>query len=368
MKKIMEQYTEIIHDYFSMDKGRFYCKNTTDFFDEINIFWLCEYENLMRKLQKQSDELRTYHFCKTSNDIQNIIERSSLFADKIIIPDMNILMGAGLNQNNHQISYETALGFSSVIYELTDWINEGIVVVIPNRFNGSLNYCMDSSQINSFINIFISKDGDTLPPTEENLRTFTANDFLNSSSSYRAIPSTNHPEWWKNVVKVLQEDEKKLGSDVVNIASINSLNLNFLNNVPLEFVKEIRDKGYLAELRQYFKTKFKDIETSPFDSDFANKVNDISIDIKDEIIIHEHEWNEIKRELKDTLAVKASMGVVMGTATTLVSGGMSFASLLGLISGSIPIGSGIPDIINYINKKRNLKKNGIHLLFELNKK
>ncbi len=65
--------------------------------------------------------------------------------------------------------------------------------------------------------------------------------------------------------------------------------------------------------------------------------------------------------------VPRPVGVATGTATTLVSGGMSFASLLGLISASIPVGSGISDIINYINKRRNLKMNGIHLLFELNK-
>ncbi len=312
MKKIMEGYTEIINDYFYMNSGGFICKDATDFFNELNTFWLCEYENLMNKLQKQSDELRIHHSPKTSNDVRNTIERSSLFADKIIIPDMNVLMGAGLNKSNYQTSCEIALGFSSVIYELTDWINEGIVVVIPNRFHGSLNYCMDSSQIESFKSHLRSKDEIFLRPNDENIKTFSANDILNSSSSYRAIPSTDHPEIWNSIEKILQNDERKLGSDVVNIASINSLNLDFLNNVPLDFAKEIRDKGYLAELRQYFKTKFKDIESLPFDYDFANKVNDISIDIKDEISIHEHEWDEIKRELKDTLYIKASVGVALG--------------------------------------------------------
>lgn len=366
MKQIMEEYTEIVNDYILMKNGKFLCEDAKDLFNELDTFWLCEYDNLMNKLQKQSDELRTYHFSKTSNDVQNIIERSSLFADKIIIPDMSVLMGAGLNPSNYQMSYETALGFLSVVYELTDWINEGIVVVIPNRLNGSLNYSMDSSQIESLMSHFKIQEGHTAP-TIESAKMFTANDVLNSSSSYRAIPSTNHSEMWEHIVKILKDDEKKIGSDMVNITSMNSLNLNFLNNVPLDFAKEIRDKGYLAELRKYFKTKFKDIETLPFDSDFANKVNDISIDIKDEISIHEHEWDEIKRELLDTLAIKVSAGVMMGTATTLVSGGMSFASLLGLIGGSIPAGSGITDIINYINKRRDLKMNGIHLLFELNK-
>ncbi|MCM1987483.1 hypothetical protein [Methanococcoides seepicolus] len=188
---------------------------------------------------------------------------------------------------------------------------------------------------------------------------------LVSSGSYKAIPSTNNSIIWENLINIIEEDEAKLGSDIINIAAMNSLSLNFLNDVPFDFAKELRDKGYLAELRQYLKKKFKDIEASPNDSDFKHKINDISIDIMDEITMHEHEWDDIRKELRDSIAIKSVASVVAGTTTAVVTGGMPLSSLFGVVGGSIPIASSSKDILRYLNNRRSLKKNGIHLFFDL---
>ena len=358
MKKIMEEYTEIVNDNIYTQSGKGFCN--TDVFEELKSFWLSEYQNLVDKLDKENNELRTYHFCKTSNDMQNIIGRSSLFADRIIIPDMTVLMGLGITAESYQYTKETVLGFLSVISELTDWINEGIVLVVPNRINGILNYSMDKKEVKRF-----SKYATATTLSADYAQKFHAHDILISSGSYKAIPSTNNSIVWQNIIKIIEDDEKKLGNDVVNIAAMNSLDLNFLNDVPFDFAKELRDKGYLANLRQYLKKKFKDIETSPNDSDFKYKINEISIDIKDEISMHEHEWDDIKKELRDTVAIKTVASVVAGTTTAVVTGGMPLSSLFGVVGGSIPIASSAKDIVRYLNNRRYLKKNGINLFFEL---
>ncbi|MCM1987482.1 hypothetical protein [Methanococcoides seepicolus] len=155
MKKIMEEYTEIVNDNIYTQSGKWFCD--TGVFEELKSFWLSEYQNLVDKLGTENNELRTYHICQTSNDLQNIIERSSLFADRIIIPDMTVLMGIGLTAEHYQYTQETVLGFLSVISELTDWINEGIVVVVPNRLNGALNYSMDQREIKRFFKVYYYK-------------------------------------------------------------------------------------------------------------------------------------------------------------------------------------------------------------------
>lgn len=354
----MEEYTEIVNENLFTQNGKHFFYEKV--FEELQSFWLCEYQNLVDKLEEKNNELRTYHFCQNLNDMHNIIERSSLFADRIVIPDATVIMGLGLKPENYQNSLKIAYGFLSVVSELTEWINEGIVIVVPNRLNGIFNYSMDKKQVKCF-----SKYMTADKSSSDYGKRLHAHDMLISSGSYNAVPSTNNPIVWENIIKLIEEDTKNLGSDFVNIAAINSLDLNFLNDVPFDFAKELRDKGYLAELRQYLKTKFKDIETSPNDPDFQYKINEISIDIKDELSMHEHEWDEVKKELRTAVTVKTTSGVVAGTITAVVAGGMSLSSLLGLVGGGIPIASSADDIIRYINNRQSLKKNGIHLFFEL---
>lgn len=354
----MQEYTEIVNSNIYTQNGKYYCKETV--FDDLRTFWLCEYQNLADKLDKSNDELRTYHFCKSTNDVQKVVERSALFADRIIIPDITPLMGVGLTQGNYQQSLEMSIRFLSVISELTDWINEGIVVIIPSRFFGSANYSMDIKQNDSFLEYINPKDFFI-----KNIEKFPVQDMLFSSGSYNAIPSTNHPIIWNHLTEIILEEEKKLGGDIINIAAINSLNLNFLNDVPFDLVKKYRDKGYLAELRQYMKNKFKSITTYPNDSDFQYKIKDISVDINDEIIAHEHEWNDIRQDLRKGFTMTATGGVVAGLISAIITAGTPGSSLLGVVGGSIPITSGVNDFKNYFKEKRKLKRNGIHLLFDI---
>lgn len=354
----MEEYTEIVNENMYTENGKCYCQDTV--FSDLTTFWLCEYQNLAEKLQKDDNKLKTYHFCKTANDIENIVGRSSLFADRIVIPDTTTLMGVGLIPENYQLSFETSMGFLSVVSELTDWINEGIVVIIPSRFTGAVNYSMDKTQIDLF-----SEYVDIEKPYSESVAKFPVQDMLFSSGSYNAIPSTNHPIVWEHINKIISDEEQELGKEVINLAAINSLNLNFLNDVPLDLVKEYRDKGYLAKLRQYMRNKFKSIETYPNDSDFQYKIQEISTEIKEEVSIHELEWDDIRKDLKTNLKMTVAGGVVAGGMSATITAGTPISTVLGAVAGCIPTAMAVTDIKNFLTEKRNLKRNGIHLLFDL---
>lgn len=53
------------------------------------------------------------------------------------------------------------------------------------------------------------------------------------------------------------------------------------------------------------------------DSNFPYKIKEISTEINDEITMHEHEWTEVKRELRNNLAIGIT-GVAAGIVSTLV--------------------------------------------------
>lgn len=376
MQKIMEEYTSIINEYIFRDNKKIIYRDESGLFEELNTFWLCEYQHLVNKLQRDNNELRTYSHYQTVDDIKNIVERSALYADKIIIPDISVGMGVGfippknISMWPSDFKSKASLDFLSVVSEFTDWINEGIVVIIPDRLHGIINYDLVPEQRNEFYkkyhldNESLLFGFNCLDPDIDRLYKLVAKEILSSSGAYGAFPSTNTPAMWNQIIEVYKEDEIKLGRDITNIAAMNSLELNFLNNVPLNFAKDLRNRGYLAELRKYIREKFKDIQMSPNDSNFPYKIKEISTEINDEITMHEHEWTEVKRELRNNLAIGIT-GVAAGTVSTLVTEGISTFALLGILGASMPFTA--KEIIQCLKNQRNLKKNGIHLLFELKK-
>lgn len=374
MTNPINEYIEILDNYIIEKNKEIIISNQNELLVNLESFWVCEYQNILEKMQNESGGLRTFHFGDYLNNFDNLkktVNRYSLFSDEIVIFDPTPILNVSTKipcyskQNQNSITE-----YLTTIYELKDWIEEGIVTILPSCFFGAHRHCVNLDHENNWKNAVLNEIHEvhsTQRKDDEKVADYTiAIDFLYSSSSYRAIPSTDQKKLWNNIMKKIEFDEKHLNRNSLNLVALEKINLNFLNDVPFDFAKKIRDEGYLSELRHYFGKHFNQIEITPEKSDFDELIKNFSIEINDEINRHEHEWKDIKSEMKRNVAVKSSsLMIAAGIITSASTYGLSIPTWMGILGTVLPAGSGIQDIIEYINKKRKVHRNGVNLLFEL---
>ncbi|MDP3177670.1 MAG: SEC-C metal-binding domain-containing protein [Spirochaetaceae bacterium] len=141
-----------------------------------------------------------------------------------------------------------------------------------------------------------------------------------------AFPYTNRRSTWK----VLLESREDL-SEVSQVWSplttaFQSLDFKFLNNVDLEFARQIREEERLASFRNYLRKVWVGVKGEPD----LGKMDGLARDFRDELTdayrSAQADWDEIDRDLLKT-ASATTFGVGMATAvgSALVTGGLSLA-------------------------------------------
>ena len=373
MTNPINEYIEILDNYIIEKNKEIIISNQNELLVNLESFWVCEYQNILEKMQNESSGLRTFHFGDYLNNFDNLkktVNRYSLFSDEIVIFDPTPVLNINTKSPFHdKVNQKSITEYVTTIYELKDWINEGIVTILPSCSFGAHRHCVNLDYENNWRNAVLKEIDEvysTQSKYDENVAEYTiAIDFLYSSSSYRAIPSTDQRQLWSNMMKKIKFDEKHLNKNSLDLVALEKINLNFLNNVPIDFAKKIRDEGYLSELRHYFRKNFNQIEITPEKSDFDELIKNFSIEINDEINRHEHEWKDIKLEMKRNVAIKTSFSIAAGIITSASTFGLSIPTWIGLLGTTLPAGSGIQDIVEYVNKKRKVHRNGVNLLFEL---
>lgn len=400
MKDIMNEYLEILDIYIKEKNGVLNLNDPGELLLLIDSFWMNNFQKMLDYLKEPTKSLRTYHEF-FGQDVTKAVGRVSLFSDEIIISDHFVTASRNLRpnfklQNADHLRY--AFSFIKNIYELREWINEGIVIVVPSSpstdfatsqhdgMSTRLNYDELLRQDIKEIGLTEKKYWDiVLDPkrsylkerdwdfnnsnTKQLLEAYSLNGVngcLFTSELYQSFPCTNEINFWKALMNKIGRDARVLKNDSLCTSALINTNTNFLNDVPIDFAKKMRDEGYLSELRIFFREKFNQIKTTPDKDDFYDIVSGLSSEINDEVVHCEHEWKSMKDKMIKNVAIKLSYGIIGGVLTTAPTFGLTVPGWLGFIIGAgLPTGCKMDEILEYINLRNKRHLNGINLLVDL---
>lgn len=399
MKNIMDEYLGILDLYITEQNGILYIDSPDQLLLAIDSFWMINFQKMLDYLKEPTNSLRTYHEF-FGQDITKDVTRISLFSDEIIISDHSVTASRNLRpnfklQNTGRLSY--AFSFIKNIYELREWINEGIVIIVPSSPSPDFVTC-DYDGINTrliydeilrqdikkigltekqYWDIVFDPRRDSIkekdwsfnnPNTRQLLEAYSlnaVNQFLFSSELYQSSPCTNDINYWKALMNKIERDSRVLDNNSLCTSALINTKTNFLNDVPLTFAKEMRDEGYLSELRIFFREKFNQVKSTPDKDDFYDIVRGLSSEINDEVARCEREWKSMKNEMIKNVAVKSSIGIASGVLTAAPTYGLSIPGWLALLGPLLSAGSAVDDILEYINLRNKKHLNGINLLVDL---
>jgi hypothetical protein len=399
MKNVMDEYLEILDIYIGEQNGTLYINHPEELLLVIDSFWMNNFQEMLDYLKEPTNSLRTYHEF-FGQDVTKDVSRISLFSDEIIISDHFVTASRQLRPNfelRNADRFRYAFSFIKNIYELREWINEGIVIVVPSSPSTDFATC-EHNGIKTRLSYdeILRQDIKEIGLTEEeywdivlnpkraylnekdwnfnNLNTKQllqayslngVNGFLFSSELYQSSPCTNDINFWKALMDKIERDARVLDSNSLYASTLINTKANFLNDVPIEFAKKMRDEGYLSELRIFFREKFNQIKTTPDKDDFYEIISSLSSEINDEVVHYEHEWKSMKNEMIKNVTVKSSIGIVSGVLTAAPTYGLSIPGWLALLGTCLSAGSAIDEILKYINRRNKRHLNGINLLVDL---
>jgi hypothetical protein len=383
MNEITSEYLQILNDYIKVGVK----EGSVIDYEELSIvldsFWTTEYDNLTEKI-KNFNGLKTIHYGLIPKNPEEYIKRSSLYSDLIILE-------APLDSSFKRL-YGVAGEKLLRLNEIKDWIDEGIVILIPSvtlqkslqynsvQYLNTMQTLMDNDLgDNIFKNILddIYNDALEIKPSysEEKYAlyaggVFKLNDHLMSMGILNATLTAHDKFNWKLLMRKLENDQKLLGKDNLSFAALNKVNVKFLDNVTLDFARKIRKEGYLSELRSYFRETFAEIQKTPDESEFYDIVNNYSIEIFDQVKMHEREWENIKKEAVEKCGIKGSFALSTGTICGMASFGLGIPAWIGflggvLISSKYTIKDIVDEYLEFRKKRRDLQRKPIHLLYEL---
>ncbi|WP_319506459.1 hypothetical protein [uncultured Methanolobus sp.] len=169
------------------------------------------------------------------------------------------------------------------------------------------------------------------------------------------IPTVTDFDQWNVLNWRLEKENRAISKEWTNTFALKNLELHYLDNLPVDIALKIRDGGYGAELRSFFRDKFSDVHSAQDITEFNSITSDISSEIKDEIKIYEKDISN----LKDTylnIGGKTTIGL-MGVALGAYFG-QPLDTLLALATG-----------ISYLSvdeflRLKNKQNNCLNLLLE----
>ena len=406
MKKVMKEYLEILFDYVKIKEGQ---KGATarilsgsEGLKELGIivdtFWLSEMESLQTEI-KNFDGLKSLYWGGLPHDIPSFVKRSSLYSDIIFIEDPFL---------RRIPAYLEVFGEKKIsdivydIYKIREWIEDGIVVLIPkitewNAQSRERIYQLADEDANNevfteialrnwelnlesdaYIKYMTSSHPRVYQRMEkEERKNFIAtgaaillNDALGTSSALNSISTTDTVYGWDLLKYKIEHDNRILGKDTRSLAALNKVNIKFLDNVTLDFALKIREEGYVAELRSFFREWFGEIQKTPDKEEFDALVNDYSIEIADQVKKHEKEWKNIEKEAFEKIGIKAGLALATGAIGGAVTYGLTIPSWVGFLGGLLSSSNYtfkdiVAEILEIRKKRRGLHGNAVHLLYEL---
>lgn len=411
MKEIMDEYFQILNDYVKVEpiesEEQKIIRTTVIDARELNIilecFWSTEYEKLLDKI-KNYDGLKTICYGNVPENIEKFIKRSALYSDLIVIEDPlgPHILSEVLKINDKKKfgnAFNTAISGPLLrVNKIKDWIDEGIVVLLPHvglqcgQYRNIVDTLVEEdfkdnnlkNLIIQFFNNTVKEYGEPIegywnfdgiddPKYKKDFLTgeiFAVNDGLITSGILNAILTADQKHYWNLLMYKFEKDQKILGKEALSLAALNKANIKFLDNVTLDFARKIREEGYLSELRSFFREKFEEIRKTPDKTEFYDLVNNYSIEINDQVNMHEREWKKISKEAFEIFGVKGGLALASGTIGGVVTFGVTIPAWIGFLGGVLASSNyTIKDIVNefleFRKRRRDLRINSVHLLYEL---
>lgn len=192
----------------------------------------------------------------------------------------------------------------------------------------------------------------------ESSAAFAINSDLTLCGAVGGIPTTDNPREWDLLTWRIEHDRKKLGKDFITLAALQKANIKFLDAVDTEFIKFVREQGYLSDLRAFFREKFRNIVNASNEELFNEAVREYSRQIIDEVSRYKNEWKVIEREASKRIKITLGTALVGGGLSALASFGLTIPVIMGeaIFTGGIALT--LREFLDKGKEKGKLKRRG----------
>lgn len=195
--------------------------------------------------------------------------------------------------------------------------------------------------------------------------------------NYQATLATDFKGVWNELFRIVRNDNENIlkkqqktsfTRESLIISSLQQDELKWLGNIPLDKLLELREKGELADLRDFIGRNIKNIENAS-DEDFIEVGNQVRYNIEMALRKHDSEvkgLNEKYRRIIDLSAVGAVSCVVSGTIGFIASAFQPLA-LASAVLGSPFLIQTYKEYLGYRDKYKELKTKPVAMLFDAKK-
>lgn len=294
------------------------------------------------------------------------VSRASVYVDTVLVEDpilRSFHLPSGFSANT---IYQALSEEIHRMDELKDWINDEMVIVhspdLEWNDNSIWSICEGDPICEDIEGL---DDNDPRKAALGSARDDLIQTTLDNCNQLNAVSYTDSFSSWKSMRNVISDDEEKYRQflkDTFYFKAIEEVPLKFLDNVPLKIARDIRKKGYMEDLRAYFRDRFYELRKATDFEDYKEILSDCGDDIENEITQHEKEWKQIKRTISYKIPLYSVIALGSFSAISTFDPG-SLSVFAGGLAGSVAI-----DSIHELDKYRNTKRNPIHMLFQIKEK
>lgn len=162
---------------------------------------------------------------------------------------------------------------------------------------------------------------------------------------------------------------KQISKDMLIINALQEEKLKWLGNVPLNKIKELRQRGELQELRDILSKNVKDI-ANVSDEEFVEVGRRVKYNLEEAFKRHDSEVKGLNEKYRRKYKIDAASIVVSGTLGMVSALFPPFAQAIGAFSGIVGGTSVIQTVKNYLSKREQLQalqKKPVAMLFDAHK-
>lgn len=295
------------------------------------------------------------------------ISRASLYVDSILIEDpflRSFNLPSGFNSKFIMKVLKEQL---NEIQKLNEWIADGLVIIHSPELNRSNTTLWSITEETDPVceNIEGLDDSDPRKFALGSSRDELIENTMRDCNSLNAVSYTDSFSSWNSLMKQINNDNmmmKKILSESFLFKAVEDVPLKFLDDVPIDIAREIRNKGFLDDLRFFFREHFFELRKAIDFNDYKEILEDCSYNIKREIKRHEREWKQIKQTVSFKIPLYSLIAAGSLSAVTTFDP-TAISALVGGISGSIAI-----DSVQELEKYKRIQQNPVHILFKIKKK
>lgn len=344
-------------------------------------------EKCMTNINNADDNTVGYLWGDSSpQDLKKSISKSSFYLDEVIIDDpitIHLLETPFFSAKDRS---DFMHDWFNCLVKSREWVESGILKIMPV----SKKFWYENDEIKRIFDINVKKYGqdelDFITNQTNMIERFEFNTCAASkgSASYlnylkhitdgiileteqgiyfnkvlNTISTLNDYEQWRIYNWRLKKEKNKPSLNAKSVFTLQNLDLKYLDNIPLSIALKIRNDGCGAQLRDYFRDKFKDVNNTDSIEEFQTVTSDISTEINDELKIYEKDVMSLKDPLINICGKGAISILFMGISAHFGYSPLDqiqefkvFATAMGYLG------------INEIQKIREKRKNPLNMLLE----